>query len=149
MQTLGSVESTTSGSSAEPLVVHRALCPVRHEGPLVLEEPLSVLQLAALTPEEFAERVGRGGEEGAPVPAALASAQDELKTMGRTSAKRLDFLQDRLDELRRWIQEAFGVSDVHAWMETHQSHVKAAAGVQENDEGHKKPNMYGPSVPPS
>lgn len=103
MQSSSSRETTTTGSSAEPLFQHKVKCPVVLDDLPPLPELTLSIRLSPPTevlPED-----------------AVKAVEDELSQFGQSSERRLSFLQGKLDQLRGWIREMFSVEDVQQWAE--------------------------------
>jgi hypothetical protein len=114
MQSSGSKDSATTGSSTETLPPIKLKCPLPPEAPSLSEQPHTTLYLSNLTPDEFAEHFNANRKV---AKQNLSTAREELEKTAADDEERIGWLQGRLDQLRGWIRDAFGVSDVHVWAE--------------------------------
>lgn len=107
MQKTSSNESTTVASPVEPPSTLKVRCPVTSEGLTVPAEPSWAQQIMALKDDELT----------AESPGNISAIHQELLQLRQSGEERVAVIQQKLAQLKAWINESFHVADIHAWME--------------------------------
>jgi hypothetical protein len=91
MQSTNSRDSATTSSSTETLTHPKLKCPILFISPPPLPE--------LTTPED------------------LPTLHAQLQELGASTEQRIGFLREKVDQLKGWVKDVFGVEDVQEWAE--------------------------------